>query len=182
VHQFCREGTLAWAAIARVALAGPTRPRPAFPAGMTLPGDNGDGGASTSGGGTVAQAGSGLQQQQHFSGNPLDRHAGLVQRFQAALAPDKEISLIVVAGREVAVRQLGSPAAPGVQQDLQVPGNASSGACSVACVVPCAAHPGAPVRAQALLLPMDDPELDLRGEQLALNWRPSENLCGVLCM
>lgn len=96
---------------------------------------------------TLAQeTGTFLLEKQHFSGNPLDRQCGLLQRFTQSISPDKEVSLVVVSGREIVVRQAGPEAqAAGVQQDLQ-----------------------------ALLLPMDDPELDLQGEELALNWSSGE--------
>lgn len=83
---------------------------------------------------------------QHFTGNPLDRHSTLIQRFEATYDPDSEVSLIVVAGRDVVVRPVGPDSTPGVHQDLQ-----------------------------ALLLRTDDPELDLKSEQLVLKWRSSES-------
>ncbi len=88
---------------------------------------------------------SGFLPAQHFTGNPLDRHSDLLKRFQATFSPESEVSLIVVAGRDVVVRPIGPDSTPGVHQDLQ-----------------------------ALLLRSDDPELELQGEQLLLNWTPSE--------
>ncbi|KAF8069510.1 NUDT19 [Scenedesmus sp. PABB004] len=94
------------------------------------------------GGGVVL---SGFLPCQHFTGNPLDRHSDLLKRFQATFNPDSEVSLIVVAGRDVVVRPVGPDSSPGVAQDLQ-----------------------------ALLLRTDDPELELQGEQLLLRWTPSD--------
>lgn len=88
---------------------------------------------------------SGFLPPQHFTGNPLDRHSDLLKRFQATFNPESEVSLIVVAGRDVVVRPVGPDSTPGVHQDLQ-----------------------------ALLLRSDDPELELQGEQLLLNWTPSK--------
>lgn len=74
--------------------------------------------------------------KQHFTGNPLDRTSDNRRRFQADQRPDDEISLVVVAGREICVRN-----AVASQQDLQ-----------------------------ALLLKMDDPDLQLQTEQLCMTW------------
>lgn len=98
--------------------------------------------------------------QQSFAGSPLCRLSDVPARFRAAaLPPDAEVSLVVVAGREVVVRnaggggnttqqQLPSPAPPGQQHQQQ--------------------------ELQALLLRRDDPELRLDGEVLALEWVPGE--------
>lgn len=79
---------------------------------------------------------------QHFGGNPLCRLSDIPARFRAASRPDNEVSLVVVAGREVVVRAPGG-APPGPQQELQ-----------------------------ALLLRQDDPELRLDGEEMSLDWVP----------
>lgn len=55
--------------------------------------------------------------QQHFTANPLCRLSDIPARFRASSRPDNEVSLVVVAGREVVVRS--SQAGPGVHQDLQ---------------------------------------------------------------
>eukprot|EP00878_Enallax_costatus_P025079 GHUV01026800.1.p1 GENE.GHUV01026800.1~~GHUV01026800.1.p1 ORF type:complete len:293 (+),score=63.59 GHUV01026800.1:344-1222(+) len=93
---------------------------------------------------------SGFLPPQHFTGNPLDRHSDLLKRFQATFSPESEVSLIVVAGRDVVVRPVGPDSTPGVHQDLQ-----------------------------ALLLRSDDPELELQGEQLLLNWTPSDGAASI---
>ena len=85
--------------------------------------------------------------KQHFTGNPLERSSDVCKRFQSTLTPESEISLVVVAGREVVVRPVAAGSALGVHQELQ-----------------------------ALLLRVDDPELDLTGEELRLNWTASELL------
>ncbi len=82
--------------------------------------------------------------KQHFTGNPLDRLSDIRNRFEASASSEGEVSLVVVAGREVVVRPAPSGHMPGVLQELQ-----------------------------ALLLRTDDPELALAGEEMFLNWRPS---------
>lgn len=95
---------------------------------------------------TTASLTSSVLPKQHFTGNALDRSTDVSKRFAAALTPESEVSLVVVAGRDVVVRPVSGTATPGVQQELQ-----------------------------ALLLRSDDPELSLKGEQLSLNWAPSKN-------
>jgi len=85
-------------------------------------------------------------QPQFFTGNPLDRSADVLKKFDGGASPGSatEVSLIVVAGREVCVRPTISEDAAGtLQQDLQ-----------------------------ALLLGATDPELDLNSEHIAYTWRP----------
>jgi hypothetical protein len=84
--------------------------------------------------------------QQSFTGNPLCRLSDIPARFRAAARPDNEVSLVVVAGREVVVRApAAGGGAGGLHQDLQ-----------------------------ALLLRQDDPELRLGGDDMALEWVPGE--------
>jgi hypothetical protein len=58
--------------------------------------------------------------QQHFTSNPLCRLSDVPARFRASSRPDNEVSLVVVAGREVVVRTPAGALGPGVHQDLQV--------------------------------------------------------------
>ncbi|KIZ06626.1 hypothetical protein MNEG_1328 [Monoraphidium neglectum] len=88
--------------------------------------------------------------QQHFTSNPLCRLSDVPARFRASSRPDNEVSLVVVAGREVVVRTPAGALGPGVHQDLQ-----------------------------ALLLRQDDPELRLEGEQIALEWVPDDGMQAV---
>lgn len=85
----------------------------------------------------------GWLQKQHFTGNPLDRTVDAKRRFAGVAEPGQEVSLVVVAGREVCVRSPSGPLSPAkLQQELQ-----------------------------ALLLKSDDPELDVHSEQTSLKWR-----------
>lgn len=81
---------------------------------------------------------------QCFSGNPLERAYDVRRRFDAS-APQEEVSLIVVAGREVCVRD-AIDARIGVQYDLQ-----------------------------ALLLSSGNPELDLNSDTISFNWINGES-------
>eukprot|EP00877_Chromochloris_zofingiensis_P011887 jgi/Chrzof1/6952/Cz02g05090.t1 len=99
---------------------------------------------------TTASLTSSVLPKQHFTGNALDRSTDVSKRFAAALTPESEVSLVVVAGRDVVVRPVSGTATPGVQQELQ-----------------------------ALLLRSDDPELSLKGEQLSLNWAPNDGAAAI---
>ena len=77
-----------------------------------------------------------------FTGNPLDRSSEVIRRFDGGVSGKDEISLIVVAGREICTRVVADPDMPNVLHDLQ-----------------------------ALLLGCSDNELDLNSEQICLNWR-----------
>ena len=101
---------------------------------------------------------------QHFAGNPLCRLSDIPARFRAAARPDAEVSLVVVAGRDVVVR---APAG----------GGGGGGADGVA-------HPQSQqhhaTELQALLLRQDDPELRLGDDELALAWVPGAPLVLLL--
>lgn len=96
--------------------------------------------ASSTGAAVVVDA---VLPKQHFTGNPLERDSDACKRFTEELKPDSEISLVVVAGREVVVRPVAAGGPTGVHQELQ-----------------------------ALLLRVDDPELDLQVEEPLLRWTP----------
>ncbi|GBF95754.1 NADH pyrophosphatase [Raphidocelis subcapitata] len=82
---------------------------------------------------------------QTFTGSPLCRLSDVASRFRATSRPDAEVSLVVVAGREVVVRAPAGVVGGGGQLELQ-----------------------------ALLLRQDDPELRLgegdTEEQISLEW------------
>jgi NADH pyrophosphatase NudC (nudix superfamily) len=85
---------------------------------------------------------------QTFTGSPLCRLSDVAARFRATSRPDAEVSLVVVAGREVVVRAPAGVVGGGGQLELQ-----------------------------ALLLRQDDPELRLGegdGEQISLEWVAGE--------
>lgn len=92
---------------------------------------------------------------QHFAGNPLCRLSDIPARFRASARPDSEVSLVVVAGRDVVVR------AP--------PGGADGAPAG-----PSGGSAGHQTELQALLLRQDDPELRLDDDELALAWVPGE--------
>lgn len=84
--------------------------------------------------------------RQHFTGNPLDRAYDARRKFDGT-SKQGEVSLVVVAGREVCVRE-----AP------DTGGSAGSGI-----LVP-------QFDLQALLMGSTDPELDLNSDSICLNW------------
>jgi hypothetical protein len=101
--------------------------------------------------------------QQSFAGSPLCRLSDVPARFRAAaLRPDAEVSLVVVAGREVVVRNAGGGSNT-TQQQQSPPGQQHQ-----------------QQELQALLLRRDDPELRLDGEVLALEWVPGERECALV--
>eukprot|EP00798_Chlamydomonas_sp_ICE-L_P022078 gene22078-29142_t len=79
-----------------------------------------------------------------FTGNPLDRSSNVIRKFDI-MSGEEEVSLLVVAGREVASRPTDNPAEPSVLQDLQ-----------------------------ALLMASSDPEIDLQSENICLQWKDPE--------
>jgi hypothetical protein len=97
--------------------------------------------------------------QHYFTGNPLDRSLGALQKFDGSADPASaaEVVLVVAAGREVCVRPAPpDEESPDVLQDLQ-----------------------------ALLLGVQDPQLDLNSEQMAFNWMcdgESMGMDGRACM
>lgn len=97
--------------------------------------------ASTSGaaGNAAPRSYSSLLPKQLFAGNPLERAYDTRKRFDGS-STQEEVSLIVVSGREVCVRD-AVDAKAGVQYDLQ-----------------------------ALLLGANNPELDLNSDSICLNW------------
>jgi NAD+ diphosphatase len=86
--------------------------------------------------------------KQHFTGNPLDRAYNARRKFDGT-AKQGEVSLVVVAGREVCVREASDAGRAdgmlGPMYDLQ-----------------------------ALLMGATDPELDLNSDSICLNWTEGE--------
>jgi hypothetical protein len=82
---------------------------------------------------------------QFFTGNPLERSLDVLQKFDGSAAPgaSAEVSLIVVSGRSICVRNTTSDVTnPNIDQDLQ-----------------------------ALLLGINDPQLDLNSEFISFVWQ-----------
>ncbi len=98
---------------------------------------------------------------QHFSGNPLDRTYDKRRKFDGSSRQD-EVSLVVVAGREVCVRETTAPSLS--SETLGGGGAGTSGGGGSSSLT------AASVDLQALLLSATDPELDLNSESICLTW------------
>ncbi|PNW78451.1 hypothetical protein CHLRE_09g396900v5 [Chlamydomonas reinhardtii] len=102
---------------------------------------------------------------QHFSGNPLDRTYDKRRKFDGT-SKQEEVSLVVVAAREVCIRESPGAGGSASSQSGAFGGagaggqNTSAGGASVT----------AAADLQALLLSATDPELDLNSESICLTW------------
>ncbi|GIL76818.1 hypothetical protein Vretimale_8708 [Volvox reticuliferus] len=105
---------------------------------------------------------------QHFSGNPLDRTYDRRLKFDGT-SKSEEISLVVVAGREVCVRESSSSLrSSGSTGDA---GGGTGGTNTTATTTSGGGVSAAPAAdLQALLLNATDPELDLNSESICLTW------------
>ncbi|KXZ49974.1 hypothetical protein GPECTOR_18g130 [Gonium pectorale] len=99
---------------------------------------------------------------QHFSGNPLDRTYDKRRKFDGTSKQD-EVSLVVVAGREVCVRDATASQSGGI----------GNGAVSTSAGGASTLNPGMDL--QALLLSATDPELDLNSDSICLTWVHEES-------
>ncbi|GLC36159.1 hypothetical protein PLESTB_001374200 [Pleodorina starrii] len=100
---------------------------------------------------------------QHFSGNPLDRTYDRRLKFDGTSKSD-EVSLVVVAGREVCVRESSSS----LRTSDSTLGGAGTGTAATTSAGGASMAPAADL--QALLLNATDPELDLNSESICLTW------------
>ncbi|GFR52546.1 hypothetical protein Agub_g15121 [Astrephomene gubernaculifera] len=98
---------------------------------------------------------------QHFSGNPLDRTYDKRLKFDGTSKQD-EISLVVVAGREVCVRESSGASTSSQSGAFGGAGGATTSGGGAS------ATSGADL--QALLLNATDPELDLNSDSICLSW------------
>ncbi|MEW5305625.1 MAG: hypothetical protein WDW36_008155 [Sanguina aurantia] len=126
--------------------------------------------------------------KQHFTGNPLDRALDLKRRFDGT-SNEVEVSLVVVAGREVCVRNagpaaVGSPAPPtghgppvgGVDSPASLPAQQQEQTRRLGSSGSGVTLPGAQLDLQALLLGFQDPELDLTSEFICLHWGQEDSV------